>query len=141
MAGNKNSGGYRQPTNPASVSGPGSLSQRTDGGAMDGMMQPQGQYTGFAYGENQAIQQQQSGASMAGNPFPTMDITPLSAPTTRPNDPVTSGINYGPGPGTEVMRGMPNYSPSLVDTLKHLAQFDPSGDAELIYRSLTDQGY
>jgi hypothetical protein len=141
MAGNKNSGGYRQPTNPASVSGPGALSQRTDGGAMDGMMQPQGQYTGFAYGKNQEIQQQQSGASMAGNPFPTMDITPLSAPTTRPNDPVTSGINYGPGPGTEVMRGMPNYSPSLVDTLKHLAQFDPSGDAELIYRSLTDQGY
>jgi hypothetical protein len=65
----------------------------------------------------------------------------LSAPTARPNDPVTSGINYGPGPGTEVMRGMPNYSPSLVDTIKHLAQFDPSGDAELIYRSLIDQGY
>ena len=141
MAGNKNSGGYRQPNNPASVSGPGSLSQRTDGGAIDGMMQPQGQYTGFAYGENQAIQQQQSGASMAGNPFPAMDITPLSAPTVRPDEPVTSGINLGAGAGREAMRGMPNYSPSLVDTLKHLAQFDASGDAELIYRSLTDQGY
>ena len=141
MAGNKNSGGYRQPNNPASVSGPGSLSQRTDGGAIDGMMQPQGQYTGFAYGENQAIQQQQSGASMAGNPFPAMDITPLFAPTVRPDEPVTSGINLGAGAGREAMRGMPNYSPSLVDTIKHLAQFDPSGDAELIYRSLTDQGY
>jgi len=141
MAGNENSGGYRQPMNPAPVSAPGALSQRTDGGAIDGMTQPQQSYTGFEYGKNKAIQEQQSGASMAGNPFPTMDITPLSAPTARPNDPVTSGINYGPGPGTEVMRGMPNYSPSLVDTIKHLAQFDPSGDAELIYRSLTDQGY
>jgi hypothetical protein len=141
MAGNKNSGGYRQPNNPASVSGPGSLSQRTDGGAIDGMMQPQGQYTGFAYGENQAIQEQQSGASMAGNPFPAMDITPLSAPTMRPDEPVTSGINVGAGAGTEAMRGMPNRAPSLADTIKHLTQFDPSGDAELIYRSLTDQGY
>lgn len=141
MAGNENSGGYRQPNNPAPVSPPGALSQRTDGGAIDGMTQPQGQYTGFAYGENQAIREQQSGASMAGNPFPGMDITPLSAPTVRPNEPVTSGINAGAGAGREAMRGMPNYSPSLVDTIKHLAQFDPSGDAELIYRSLTDQGY
>jgi hypothetical protein len=141
MAGNKNSGGYRQPNNPASVSGPGSLSQRTDGGAIDGMMQPQGQYTGFAYGENQAIQQQQSGASMAGSPFPTMNITPLSAPTMRPDEPVTNGINSGPGAGTEAMRGMPNYAPSLIDTVKHLASFDPSGDSELIYRQLLDNGY
>ena len=33
-------GGYRQPTNPAPVSGPGMLSQRTDGGAIDGMTPP-----------------------------------------------------------------------------------------------------
>jgi len=30
-------GGYRQPNNPAPVSGPGALSQRTDGGATEGM--------------------------------------------------------------------------------------------------------
>jgi len=141
MAGNENSGGYRQPNNPAPVSAPGALSQRTDGGAIDGMTQPQQRYTGFAYGENQAIQEQQSGASMAGNPFPSMNITPLSAPTTRPDEPVTNGINSGPGAGTEAMRGMPNYAPSLIDTVKHLASFDPSGDSELIYRQLLDNGY
>ena len=141
MAGNENSGGYRQPSNPAPVSGPGALSERTDGGAIDGMTQPQQRYTGFAYGENQAIKEQQSGASMAGNPFPTIDVTPLGAPTARPDEPLTAGINRGEGPGTEAMRGMPNYAPTLVDTIKHLAQFDPSGDAELIYRTLTDQGY
>jgi len=141
MAGNQNSGGYRQPSNPAPVSAPGALSQRTDGGAIDGMTQPQQAYTGFKYGENQAIQEQQSGASMAGNPFPMADISPLNAPTARPEEPVTTGINMGEGAGTEVMRGMPNMGPSLVDTIKHLTQFDPSGDAELIYRQLTDQGY
>ena len=141
MAGNQNSGGYRQPSNPAPVSAPGALSQRTDGCAIDGMTQPQQAYTGFKYGENQAIQEQQSGASMAGNPFPMADISPLNAPTARPEEPVTTGINMGEGAGTEVMRGMPNMGPSLVDTIKHLTQFDPSGDAELIYRQLTDQGY
>ena len=39
------------------------------------------------------------------------------------------------------MAGMPNYAPTLTDTLKRLAQYDPSGDAELIYRQLLDNGY
>jgi len=134
-------GGYRQPNNPAPVSGPGALSARTDGGATEGMTQPQQNYSGFAYGENKSLAEQQSGAGMAGNPFPMAGITQLTAPTERPNEAVTSGINYGEGAGTEAMRGMPNQTPSLVDTIKHLTQFDPSGDAELIYRSLLDSGY
>jgi hypothetical protein len=134
-------GGYRQPSNPAPVSGPGALSARTDGGATEGMTQPQQQYTGFGYGENGDTNAMQSEAVMAGNPFSMAGITELSAPTQRPDEPITSGINYGEGPGTEVMRGMPNQQPTLVDTIKRLAQFDPSGDAELIYRQLLDKGY
>lgn len=134
-------GGYRQPNNPAPVSGPGALSQRTDGGATEGMTQPQQDYTGFTYGQNKGLEEQQGGAGMAGNPFPMADIVELSAPTQRPDEPITSGINYGDGPGTEAMRGLPNQQPTLIDTIKHLAQFDPSGDAELIYRQLLDNGY
>ena len=77
---------------------------------------------------------------MAGDPYPTVNITPLSAPTARPDEPVTHGNPYGPGAGTEVLRGAPNYAPTLVDTIKHLASFDPSGDAELLYRQLMDNG-
>jgi hypothetical protein len=134
-------GGYRQPNNPAPVSGPGSLSQRTDGGATEGMTQPQQEYTGFGYGENSALAEQQSGAVMAGTNIPGFNFTPLTAPSERPTEPITSGINMGDGGGTELMRGMPNQVPTLVDTLKYLAQFDPSGDAELIYRQLLDNGY
>jgi hypothetical protein len=141
MAGNENSGGYRQPMNPAPVSPPGALSKRTDGGAVDGMTQPAQRYSGFAYGENKALEDQQSGAPMMGMPS-FADVIPLSAPTARPDEPLTAGINRGEGPGTEAMRGLvPNRAPSLIDTIKHLTQFDPSGDAELIYRTLTDQGY
>jgi hypothetical protein len=134
-------GGYRQPNNPAPVSGPGALSARTDGGATEGMTQPQQQYTGFGYGENGATNTMQGEAAMAGNPFSMAGIVPLNAPTERPDEPITSGINQGEGPGTEAMRGLPNQAPTLIDTIKHLAQFDPSGDAELIYRQLLDKGY
>jgi hypothetical protein len=134
-------GGYRQPNNPAPVSGPGALSARTDGGAMEGMTQPQQDYTGFNYGQNSEIAAQQSGAPLAGNNVPGFNFTPLTAPSQRPAEPITAGINMGEGGGTELMSGMPNYAPTLVDTLKRLAQFDPSGDAELIYRQLLDNGY
>ena len=134
-------GGYRQPNNPAPVSGPGSLSQRTDGGAIEGMTQPQQDYTGFNYGQNSEIAAQQSGAPLAGSNIPGFNFTPLTAPSQRPTEPITAGINMGEGGGTELMSGMPNYAPTLVDTLKRLAQFDPSGDAELIYRQLLDNGY
>ena len=134
-------GGYRQPMNPAPVSGPGALSQRTDGGATEGMTQPQQQYSGMPYGQNKSVNDQQGQAALAGNPFPMADLPTLDMPTQRPNEPITSGINFGPGPGTEAMRGLPNRQPSLIDTIKHLTQFDPSGDSELIYRTLTDSGY
>ena len=129
----------------AEVSGPASQSKRTDLGVLKQSTkpvqttQPMQSYTGGSYGNNKAMSEQQSGAALAGNPF--AGITELGAMSTRPNEPITSGINSGPGPGVEAMRGMPNQAPSLVDTIKHLTQFDPSGDAELIYRQLTDQGY
>lgn len=135
-----NSGGYRQPMNPAPVSGPGELSERTDGGAVDGMTQPAQRYAGFGYGENLALEEQQAGASMAGTPnIPFANVVALDAPTQRPDEPLTAGINRGDGPGSEALR-LPNRAPSLVDTIKYLVQFDPSGDAELIFRTLTDEG-
>ena len=136
----ENRGGYQQPTNPAPVSGPGSLSQRTDGGATEGMTQPVQEYTGLPYGVNKSVNDSQGASSMAGDPFksPLLD---LMAPTQRPNDPITAGISGGPGGGTELMRGMPNTVPNVMDTLKTIMQFDTSGDAELLFRTLTDNGY
>ena len=134
-------GGYRQPTNPAPTSGPGALSKRTDGGAIEGMSKPQpkADWTGLPYGDNKSVNDQESAANLAGNPVPSMPapVVSLNAPTQRPNEPVTNGINMGPGAGTEA-RVLPNLAPTLIDTLKHLAQFDPSGDAELVYRQLLD---
>jgi hypothetical protein len=138
-------GGYRKPANPAPTSGPGSLSQRTDGGPAQGAKY----ISGLPYGEGRATYDQQTAAPMAAAaptpPTPEVPSGPpmlsLNDPTQRPDEPLTAGLNIGEGPGAEVMRNVPNRSQSLVDTIRYLAQFDPSGDAELIYRKLTDQGY
>lgn len=95
-------GGYRQPNNPAPVSGPGSLSRRTDGGPIQAAKYIP---ANGKYGEAKALTEMQSAAPMQGNPvpkFPTPDlgmppVTPLTAPTERPTEPVTSGMPFGPG--------------------------------------------
>lgn len=131
-------GGYRKPNNPAPVSGPGSLSQRTDGGPT----QPATYIPGLPYGQGQETYSNQVAAPMAGNPIPQMEMpTPLMAPTARPNEPITSGIDIGDGPGSEAKRRLPNPSYTIQDVIKNLIPYDPSGDAELIYRSLLDEGY
>jgi hypothetical protein len=131
-------GGYRQPNNPAPVSGPGALSQRTDGGATEGMTQPQQEYTGFGYGENGDTNSVQGAAPMAGNPFAMGPVTPLTAPTERPNEPMTFGIPFGDGPNT---LNLPNSKPDIYNVLKDIAQYDRSGDTELLLRMLDDSGY
>lgn len=133
-------GGYRKPENPAPASGPGALSKRTDGGPAQGAKY----MSGMPYGEN--TYDQQTAAPMAGKapvpPTPQISMpTPLMAPTERPEEPITSGVDIGSGPGSEAMGQLPNKSYSIVDTIKALIPFDPSGDAELIYRKLVDEGY
>lgn len=134
-------GGYRKPENPAPMSGPGVLSQRTDGGPAQGAKY----ISGLPYGQGQETYNQQTAAPMAAAqpapPAPTLPpMMSLNDPTQRPDEPLTAGLDIGEGPGSEVMN-VPNRSQSLIDTIRYLTQFDPSGDAELIYRTLTDQGY
>jgi len=131
-------GGYRKPSNPAPISGPGALSQRTDGGAT----QPATYMAGLPYGQGQQNYDNQVAAPMAGNPIPQMEMpTPLMAPTSRPNEPITSGVDVGDGPGSEIRKRLPNQSYTIQDVIKNLIPYDPSGEAELIYKSLLDEGY
>lgn len=100
-------GGMRTPSNPAPVSGPGALSQRTDG-------QPARYASGMPYGDGQDFYDVQTSAPMAKTDNaaagvrraresrPRMveePVTPLFSPTQRPDEPVTSGAALGPGPG------------------------------------------
>lgn len=89
-------GGYRRPSNPAAVSGPGALSARTDGGAG----QPVRVAPGGEYGSRKDMEQIQSGARMQGGGGqlpPPPPVTPLDAPSEMPDVPVTDGADAGPG--------------------------------------------
>ena len=139
-------GGYRAPSNPAAVSGPGALSQRTDGGPTQGAKY----ISGLLYGQGQETYSNQVAAPMAGNPMTgtamgTMPLEPvmpteLMAPTSRPNEAISSGIDIGEGPGSEVMN-LPTTKEPISVTMRKIAQFDPTGEAELIYSTLAEYGY
>ena len=87
-------GGPRTPEHPAPVSGPGALSQRTDGGPTQAPMLA----SGGAYGDRKNMAEIQSGAPMAGGPQVTRAmLSPLDAPSARPDEPVTAGADEGEG--------------------------------------------
>jgi len=127
-------GGYRRPTNPAPVSGPGQLSQRTDGGPQ----QVQANMTGMPYGENAEFNTMQSMAPMAASPSARsprassrsagagagggMSATPLFAPTQRPDEPVTAGAPFGPGAGPSMQ---PNSSQQAVADAAIIGKYLP----------------
>lgn len=104
-------GGYRQPTHPAPVSGPGRLSRRTDGGPS----QPVRSIPNPDYGEQATFRADQQAAPMASTPGADagsgIPVTPadlsqvvgLNAPSSRPGEPVTAGADAGPGPGSEIL--------------------------------------
>lgn len=89
-------GGYRQPSSPAAVSGPGALSARTDGGATA----PPAMRGDGSYGDTADMQSIQSGAAMQ-QPASTADLIPFDAPTGNPTEPVTAGAALGPGMGPQ----------------------------------------
>lgn len=93
------SGGYRRPNDPAPVSGPGRLSQRTDGGPAD--RQPMRNIPDAKYGEQADFRGIEAGAPMAQAPQP--QLIPLGDASARPDEPVTAGADAGEGPGSEAL--------------------------------------
>lgn len=142
-------GGYQAPTNPAPVSGPGALSQRTDGGPAD--TQAAQYVSGLPYGEGQALMATQQAAPMAASSAmpQSAPIVPLNAPSQRPNEPVTAGADAGPGPGmsslglgakdvaanTESRAIMASYVPALLNIA---AQPGTSPETRNIIRQLRE---
>lgn len=97
-----NRGGYRQPAKPAPVSGPGALSQRTDGGPAD--KQAASRLPDAKYGEQAEFQALQGGAPMAEAARPSAPpVIPFSDPSARPDEPVTFGADAGEGPGMDAL--------------------------------------
>lgn len=122
-------GGYRRPSNPSPVSGPGRMARRTDGGPQQTTVP----MTGMGYGENADFNDMQSSAPLAATPSvsntrarkssptgPAVAATPLFSPTQRPEEPVTAGAPFGPGDGPPPM--ITPAAASISSTLRKLQQ-------------------
>jgi hypothetical protein len=104
-----NRGGYRKPSKPAPVAGPGRYAKRTDGGPAQKLRD----ITGGKYGDATQFRDMEKAAPMAAqgapapaapaNPAQPVDVTPFSAPTQKPDEPVTSGNPLGDGVGPEAL--------------------------------------
>lgn len=142
MAGNENSGGFRptapqnSPMNVNALGGNGQSGQAK----MD--------YTGMPYGQNQAINAQQSAAPLAGStpaPVKQEPITNIFAGTQRPDEPVTHGSDLGAGGDTSVLN-LPAMNPNTVtdstaNMIRAIYLQDPSNeDLRLIVKSLDEAG-
>lgn len=148
-------GGYRKPTNPAPASGPGRLSKRTDGGPGQKLMVP----SGLPYGDRQGLQDQERTAAMYQvDPVQTPDVPaprpnppagqspyngpPFGAPTQRPDEPITHGVDIGAGGGSEVLPGPAQppsaNSPGPMTTL--LGSLPLSGELASLYSAASSLG-
>jgi len=55
---------------------------------------------------------------------PMAGVVPLTAPTQRPDEPVTAGVDVGPGPGREIL-GLKNPVDNQLKDLSKLAKYMP----------------
>lgn len=122
MAGNENSGGDR-PTAPQNNMG---ISATGGAGSKDG--QPNRYISGGTYGEGQALMQQQKSASMSAGPAMTQG-TPMGTlldPTDNPSEPITAGVNFGRGPGEEVLPKNISADTRTTDNLDIVKKYFPA---------------
>jgi hypothetical protein len=114
------------------------MSKRTD---LNVSEQPARYISGMPYGEGQATYNQQTAAPMAAvNDTAMAPITELLAPTNLPNQPITSGADFGPGSGSEVISLPKNTQPTVLSVLRQIAQNDPTGETDLIFQSMLERG-
>lgn len=100
------SGGYREPSNPAPVSNPGAGSARTDGGPVHAAEA----LSSGKYGETQDLGSIAGGAPSQPSAGSVALAGAIQGQSTfadasgQPNEPVTAGAQYGPGPGPEALQ-------------------------------------
>jgi len=124
----------------AGAAGPGKFSKRTDMNLGS-----------IAYGEGKETQAIKQGAPLAKTPdvrgLPASQVreaaqvTPLYAPTQRPDEPITSGIALGEGPGPEIL-GMQSRmgQRKMSDILAEMLPFDDSGEVAILYQNALSRG-
>ena len=125
----------------AGASGPGKFSKRTDMALGS-----------TSYGEGAETAALNTGApksktrgvadDVGGRPtsvIPEVPVTPLFAPSERPDEPITNGIDMGPGEGSSALM-MAKSNEKLSDTLAKMIPYDTSGEVAILYQQALARG-
>jgi hypothetical protein len=131
-----------EPMNPmAGVSGPGKYAVRTDNLQMGST----------AYGEGVETSAIKSGAPLSRTPdqrpMPAAEVrdaamapvTGLFDPSSRPGEPITSGIDMGAGVGSEALM-MAKSGEKLSDVLAKMLPYDNTGEIAILYQRAASRG-
>jgi len=135
----ENRGGDR-PTAPQN--NPANISATGGNGQSGRATQPAKYIAGLPYGQGESTMATQMAAPMQGTEqigTTRLDITPLTAETKFKDEPITAGSDFGPGPDSSILN-LPSAEQTILSVIRKIAQQDPSGDSELIYRMLEDSG-
>jgi len=128
----------------AGVSGPGKYAKRTD------------RIPAASYGDQTELAQIASDAPIAKTPdvkgmpmgqveaaaanaTPQTPVTPLFAPSQRPEEPITHGAPVGPGAGPEVLM-MKKSTEKLSDALAKMLPYDSTGEIGILYQQALARG-
>jgi len=130
------------PMNPlAGPAGPGKYSTRTDNLQMGSI----------AYGEGVETAAIKAGAPLAktgevrGMPASEVraaaqePVTELYAPSGRPEEDITSGVDIGPGVGSSALM-MAKSSEKLSDALAKMLPYDETGEIGILYQQALSKG-
>ena len=112
----------------AGVSGPGKFSVRED--------LPPSQN----YGDRKQMQEDIAGAATKAEPIAKLaPVTPLFAPTQRPTEPITTGVDVGDGAGSSALM-MAKSSEKLSDILVKMIPYDTTGEITILYQNALARG-
>ena len=75
------------------------------------------------------------------NPVSQVPVTPLFAPSERPDEPITNGIDIGPGAGSEALMMQSQFAQrKLSDILAEMIPFDNTGEVAILYQDALSRG-
>ena len=127
----------------AGVSGPSKFSKRTDMSLGS-----------TSYGEGQETAALNTAAPKAktrgiaddvggrpASPATQTPVTPLVAPSQRPDEPITSGIDLGEGPGSSALMMQSKFADrKLSDVLAEMIPYDTTGEIQYLYQNALSRG-
>ena len=123
----------------AGASGPGKFSKRTDM-SLGSTAYGEGAETAALNTAAPKAETRGIADNVGGRPKESLTpVTPLFAPSQRPNEPITTGVDIGAGAGSASLM-MSKTSQKLSDSLAKMLPYDTTGEIAVLYQDALSRG-